>query len=113
MNRQANSQNPSQPHHTQVQRKEKIMKTTLRTLLAVTTLFTLLTTAIANSNQGPCSDLCFTIASAYYDGDTHAASQQLISLRPSSDTLETLVRNVASNYYDGNEEAAAAEPPWV
>ncbi len=49
------------------------MKTIFRTLIAVTTLFALLTTAFAQSNQGPSIDFIQTIADTYYNGDLCAA----------------------------------------
>ncbi len=73
MNEKANPETSSQTLQDSIQRKDKTLKTIFRTLLAVTTLFALLTTAFAQSNQGPSIDFIQTIADTYYNGDLCAA----------------------------------------
>ncbi len=73
MNEKANPETSSQTLQDSIQRKDKTLKTIFRTLLAVTTLFALLTTAFAQSNQGPSINFIQTIADTYYNGDLEAA----------------------------------------
>ena len=94
------------------------MKTTLTTLLAMTTLFALLTTATANGYQGLYGGFDQVIADAYYDGDIQAAGEALYLTRPSGNTIEALVQTVADAYHGGDQRAAleavtGSAPPSV
>ena len=64
---------PQVPTQSPIQRKEPIVKTTLRTVLTALTLFALLTTAFANGDPDPLEGLVFNVAGNYYDGYITAA----------------------------------------
>ena len=99
---------PQVPTQSPIQRKEPIVKTTLRTVLTALTLFALLTTAFANGDPDPLEGLVFNVAGNYYDGYITAAWLAVTGSSASDHPPGTtgFVLAIAETYYGGDVEAA-------